>query len=465
MARRKHREGAGPAQGAGRPGAVQHRLRQRRLLDLLRAGRRGRCSALGVTPLVFLLTGLLFCTTAWSYAEATAMVPEAGGSSSFARRAFNEFVSFGAGWALHARLHRHDRHLGVLRAQLPGRVLAGAQDVPVQRHRRHRHDRRPRHHQRDRHQGGGAAQHHAGAARPRAPRCCSWCIGVVLLLEPAAAHRPGPSGRRRRPGTQLIYGISIGTVAYTGIETVSNMAEEAANPDRDVPRAINFVLVAVLVVYLGISMIALSAMPVESNVLPFDADDGQDGARAGRRQERRPAQRAASSSRERTPPGNDGARRRRHPRSRRATSTSLRRAEIRSRPGDGRSSQRDGTAGDTKLLRHAARQRLPRGSGRRHRHASARRLAWLEGDPDAVGRHPGGHDPRDRDQRRHHRRLAARLLAGPAPAGPADPRPRAPAAHDAVRRDHRLRRGRLPAPHAAGRHDRPCWPTCTPSAR
>src|ERR1039457_3262042 len=56
--------------------------------------------ALGVTPVVFLATGLLFCTTAWSYAEATAMVPEAGGSASFARRAFNEFVSFAAGWAL-----------------------------------------------------------------------------------------------------------------------------------------------------------------------------------------------------------------------------------------------------------------------------------------------------------------------------------------------------------------------------
>ena len=56
--------------------------------------------ALGLTPVVFTLTGLLFVTTAWSYAEATAMLPEAGGSSSFARRAFNEFVSFGAGWAL-----------------------------------------------------------------------------------------------------------------------------------------------------------------------------------------------------------------------------------------------------------------------------------------------------------------------------------------------------------------------------
>jgi amino acid transporter len=53
------------------------------------------------------------------------------------------------------------------------------------------------------------------------------------------------------------------------------MAEEAANPDRDVPRAINYVLVAVLVVYLGISMTALSAMPVRSNVLPYDAAKGK----------------------------------------------------------------------------------------------------------------------------------------------------------------------------------------------
>ena len=57
-------------------------------------------SALGLTPVVFMLTGLLFVTTAFSYAEATTMFPEAGGSSSFARHTFNEFVSFGAGWAL-----------------------------------------------------------------------------------------------------------------------------------------------------------------------------------------------------------------------------------------------------------------------------------------------------------------------------------------------------------------------------
>src|ERR671910_1144192 len=55
--------------------------------------------ALGLTPVVFVITGIFFFCTAATYAEATAMFPEAGGSSSFARRAFNELVSFFAAWA------------------------------------------------------------------------------------------------------------------------------------------------------------------------------------------------------------------------------------------------------------------------------------------------------------------------------------------------------------------------------
>src|SRR6202008_3632466 len=54
--------------------------------------------ALGLTPVVFIITGFFFFLTAATYAEATTMYPEAGGSSSFARRAFNEFWSFFAAW-------------------------------------------------------------------------------------------------------------------------------------------------------------------------------------------------------------------------------------------------------------------------------------------------------------------------------------------------------------------------------
>src|SRR6478735_6242474 len=55
--------------------------------------------ALGLTPVVFIIAGFIFYLTAATYAEATAMYPEAGGSSSFARHAFNEGWSFFAAWA------------------------------------------------------------------------------------------------------------------------------------------------------------------------------------------------------------------------------------------------------------------------------------------------------------------------------------------------------------------------------
>src|SRR5437899_5505118 len=54
--------------------------------------------ALGLTPVVYLIAGLIFVMTAMTYAEAATNFPEAGGSSSFARRAFNELVSFFAAW-------------------------------------------------------------------------------------------------------------------------------------------------------------------------------------------------------------------------------------------------------------------------------------------------------------------------------------------------------------------------------
>src|SRR5580692_1877974 len=56
--------------------------------------------ALGLTPIIFMMAGGLFALTAKTYAEGAAMFPEAGGSSSFARHAFNELVSFIAGWGL-----------------------------------------------------------------------------------------------------------------------------------------------------------------------------------------------------------------------------------------------------------------------------------------------------------------------------------------------------------------------------
>ena len=51
-------------------------------------------------------------------------------------------------------------------------------------------------------------------------------------------------------------------IAYTGIETISNMAEEAQGRGRTIPRSVGLVVMAVLGLYLLIPVVALSAMPV-----------------------------------------------------------------------------------------------------------------------------------------------------------------------------------------------------------
>src|SRR5437867_4144886 len=56
--------------------------------------------ALGFTPLVLLVTGVLFLIVSLSYAEGTAAIPETGGAATFVRRAFNDLAGFITGWAL-----------------------------------------------------------------------------------------------------------------------------------------------------------------------------------------------------------------------------------------------------------------------------------------------------------------------------------------------------------------------------
>ncbi len=54
-------------------------------------------------------------------------------------------------------------------------------------------------------------------------------------------------------------------IAYTGIETISNMAEEAKDETHTIPRAINRVVIAVFAIYAALPAVALSALPVKCN--------------------------------------------------------------------------------------------------------------------------------------------------------------------------------------------------------
>ena len=272
MARRKHREGAGLHKVLGVP-ALFSTAYGNVGSSIYYALGVVALSAMGLTPVVFLLTGLLFMTTAWSYAEATAALPEAGGSSSFARRTFNETVSFGAGWAL---MLDYIITMAISAFFVPNYLAAFWPALKTWPYNSI---------------GGivviaflvvinvvgikeAARLNIIMAVLDLGTQVLLMVVGVLLLIEPKLLIDQIQLGTAPT-WRQLIYGISIGTVAYTGIETVSNMAEESSDPGRDVPRAINFVLAAVLAVYVGISLVALSAMPVKYNVLPVDLATGK----------------------------------------------------------------------------------------------------------------------------------------------------------------------------------------------
>ena len=216
--------------------------------------------ALGLTPLVFLISGLIFICTAATYAEATVMYPEAGGSSSFARHAFNEVVSFFAAWgqvlnyvitvAISAFFVPH--YLSVLWEPLeraPGDIIAGvilialliAINVIGSKE--------------------SARLNLVLALADLATQVVLVVIGIALVLNPEVLAENINWGVAPTWGNFAL-GIAIGMIAYTGIETLSNMSEEARDAARTVPRAMGLVLIAVLTLFLLIPMVALSAMPV-----------------------------------------------------------------------------------------------------------------------------------------------------------------------------------------------------------
>jgi len=216
--------------------------------------------ALGLTPLVFMLAGGLFVLTAKTYAEGAAMFPEAGGASSFARHAFNEVASFFAGWALtldyiitiaiSAFFVPH--YLGAFFPALvhnPGGIIGGLVTIALLAALNVRG------------LGESAKLNLILAVTDLSTQLLLVALGFVLVLNPSLLVNQVHLGTAPT-WSHLIFALSVAMVAYTGIETVSNMAEEARDPGHDVPRAVNLVVIAVLGVYAGISVVALSALPV-----------------------------------------------------------------------------------------------------------------------------------------------------------------------------------------------------------
>src|SRR5260370_3380514 len=216
--------------------------------------------ALGLTPVVFMLAGGLFALTAKTYAEGAAMFPEAGGSSSFARHAFNDVVSFFAGCALSlyyiitiaisAFFVPHS--LGAFFPSLthtPGDIIGGLITIVLLAALNIRG------------LGESAKLNLFLAVTDLCTQILLVGLGFVLVLNPSLLIHQVHLGVAPT-WTQLIFALSLAMVPYPGIETRSNIAEESKDPGHDIPKAVNLVLIAVLGVYAGISVVALSALPV-----------------------------------------------------------------------------------------------------------------------------------------------------------------------------------------------------------
>jgi APA family basic amino acid/polyamine antiporter len=218
--------------------------------------------ALGLTPVVFLLTGALFFCTAATYAEATAMFPEAGGSSLFVRRAFNELWSFFTAWAQMLNYVITIAISAFFAAGYLGGVagepfdddtwaigigigvvvvlalvnVRGVQDA--------------------------VAVNVVLAVVDFLSQLGLVVAGVFLVLDPDLLQRNLELFGTAPTWQDFLIAIPIGTVAYTGIETISNMAGEARDEARTIPAAIRRVMIAVFTIYFTLPWIALSALPV-----------------------------------------------------------------------------------------------------------------------------------------------------------------------------------------------------------
>ncbi len=218
--------------------------------------------ALGLTPLVFVVAGVIFAATAATYAEGTARFPEAGGSASFARHAFDEVVSFTAGWAqmlvyvvtvaVSAFFVPH--YLSIFWQPLnsnPWDIVGGAivivvlvslNVVGVQE---------------------AAKLSISLAVVDFATQILLVIIGFALVFSPQVLVDNIHWGVAPT-WSNLAIAIPVAMLAYTGVETVSNLAEEARDPVRTVPNAYRLVAGAVFAIYFTLPLVALSALPVKT---------------------------------------------------------------------------------------------------------------------------------------------------------------------------------------------------------
>jgi APA family basic amino acid/polyamine antiporter len=217
--------------------------------------------ALGFTPVVLLAAGALFLIVSFSYAEGTAALPETGGAATFVRRALNDLAGFMTGWALFL-----DYLIVIaLSALFLPHYLGGALQVPALE--RNPWDvvvavvviaavalirlvRRP-------------SLYGLGIVVPALDLLTQLLLvvlGFALVFSPHMLAQ-GTSLGSNPSWHDLAFALPLAMLAFTGLETVANLAEEARRPGVDLPRSVFGAIVTVVTLYVAIAIVALSAFP------------------------------------------------------------------------------------------------------------------------------------------------------------------------------------------------------------
>jgi APA family basic amino acid/polyamine antiporter len=217
---------------------------------------------LGLTPLIFLVAGLMFALTSLSYVEGGAMLRERGGSATFARHAFNELISFIAGWAIlidyliviAAAAITVSHYLTPISGRFGGGDVELAVAIVVI--------------------GLAAILNVANVTgRNRQIRLVVLAlaelglqllvivVGLFVVLHPDRLTDQlhlfsSPSVK------DIVYSLVIATIAYAGIEAASDLAPDLEFEPRDLKRVLGVGAIAIPLIYAGIAAVALMAVPV-----------------------------------------------------------------------------------------------------------------------------------------------------------------------------------------------------------
>jgi basic amino acid/polyamine antiporter, APA family len=217
--------------------------------------------ALGFTPWVLLLVGLLFLVVSLSYAEGTSAIPEPGGAATFVRRAFNDPAGFLTGWALIldylivmalAALfvpHYVGNAVGweALTDEPGDTVLGIAVILGIAAIRLVRRTSLYK-----------TAILVAGLAL--ASHLLLLVLGFAFLFSTDALSVGTDLGTAPE-WSAIAFALPLAMLAYTGLETVANLAAETREPGRTLPRSLFAGISLVVAVSFAIGLIAISAFP------------------------------------------------------------------------------------------------------------------------------------------------------------------------------------------------------------